>query len=216
MRTRPFASALDHVLIGAPTLEAGIDWFEERTGVRAARGGAHPGLGTWNAVASLGPAQYVEIIAPDPDQPGEETFYVPGLRDFHGPRIATWAASADNLVSRFSSNLPDGIVCEPPRRGSRVRPDGTRLAWSLAFPKDAICRNFDGMLPFFIEWGAGCPHPGLSAPSALKLLSMSIAHPAPAALNDALRALGIEDGAHEGREASIRVELETPRGAVTL
>lgn len=207
---------LDHLLIGAPTLERGIAWLEERTGVRAAKGGAHPGLGTWNALASLGPAQYVEIIAPDPGQPGVETFYVPGLRDFKEPRIATWAARSDNLRPRFTSPLPHGFVCEPPRQGSRVRPDGTRLAWSLAFPRHAARGTFDGALPFFIEWGAGSQHPGLSAPSGLRLLSMSIGHPAHAALNEALQALGIEGAVREDTTAVIQVKLDTPRGVVVL
>ena len=93
MPTTP-ARALDHLLIGAPTLEQGIAWLEERTGVRAAPGGSHPGLGTWNALASLGPAQYIEVIAPDPSQPGVATFYAPRLRDLREPRIVTWAARA--------------------------------------------------------------------------------------------------------------------------
>ena len=213
---RPFASALDHLLIGAPTLEEGVAWLEERTCVRAVKGGAHPGLGTWNALASLGPAQYVEIIAPDPGQPGVDTFYVPGLREFKEPRIATWAARTDEPTSRFTKALPHGFVCEPPRRGSRVRPDGTRLAWSLAFSQHAVRGNFEGALPFFIEWEAGSPHPGVSAPSGLRLLSMSIGHPSHAELNEALRSLGLEDVAREEGTPSIRVELDTPRGVVIL
>ncbi len=213
---RPFASALDHLLIGAPTLEDGIAWFEDRTGVRAAKGGAHPGLGTWNALASLGPAQYVEVIAPDPSQPGVDTFYVPGLHDFKEPRIATWAARTDELRARFTSGLPEGFVCEPARSGSRVRPDGTRLAWSLAFPRDAGRGNFDGAIPFFIQWEAGSPHPGLSAPSGLRLLSMSIGHPSYAELNEALRFLGIEGAVRDDTTPSIQVKLDTPRGVVVL
>jgi hypothetical protein len=213
---RQAADALDHVLLGAPTLEEGMAWLEERTGVRAIPGGSHPGLGTWNSLASLGPARYIEIIAPDPAQRSVDTFYVPGLRDFKEPRIATWAARADDLLSRFTSDLPRGFVCETPRRGSRVRPDGTRLAWSLAFPKDVSQGNFDGALPFFIEWEAGSPHPGLSAPSGLRLLSISIAHPTHTALNEAFRALGIGDEVLEEATPSIRVKLDTPRGAVIL
>lgn len=213
---RKAAEALDHVLLGAPTLEEGTAWLEERTGVRAIPGGSHPGLGTWNALASLGPARYIEIIAPDPAQRGVDPFYVPGLRDFKEPRITTWAARADDLLSRFTSDLPHGFVCETPRQGSRVRPDGTRLAWSLAFPKDVVQGDFDGALPFFIEWEAGSPHPGLSAPSGLRLLSISIAHPAHTALNAAFRALAIGDEACEEATPSIRVKLDTPRGAVVL
>ena len=213
---RPFASAVDHLLIGAPTLEDGIAWLEERTGLRAAKGGAHLGLGTWNALASLGPAQYVEIIAPDPGQPGVETFYVPGLRSFKEPRIATWAARTDELLSRFTKALPDAFVCEPPRQGSRIRPDGARLAWSLAFPRHAARGNFNGALPFFIEWEAGSPHPGLSAPSGLRLLLMKIAHPSHEELNDALRSLEIEGAVREDTTPAIQVELDTPKGLVVL
>jgi Glyoxalase-like domain len=213
---RSLASALDHLLIGARTLEEGIDWLEDRTGVRAERGGAHQGLGTWNALASLGPAQYVEIIAPDPNQGDVETFYVPGLRSFQEPRLATWAARADDVRSLSTSGLPKGLECAPPRTGGRERPDGTRLTWSLAFPKDGRHGNFDGVLPFLIEWGAGSPHPGQSAPPDLSLLSMTIRHPAKVRLTAALRALGFEGPVRKGASAAIQVELDTPRGVVLL
>ncbi len=34
---------LDHILLGSSGLDGGIDFVEERTGVRAAFGGVHPG-----------------------------------------------------------------------------------------------------------------------------------------------------------------------------
>lgn len=207
--------ALDHLLIGAPTLEAGIRWLEDRTGVRAARGGSHPGLGTWNALASLGPMQYVEIIAPDPAQPGIGTFYVPGLRDFDGPRVTSWAARGRDLANGFPSTLPDDFSCEPARSGARVRPDGKPLAWTLAFPRHREEGNFGGALPFLIEWESLENHPGGSAPPGLTLRSLSIQHPKSVSLGRALASLGIEC-AVIGAAASIRAELETPRGIVVV
>ncbi len=208
-------AALDHLLIGAPTLEGGIRWLEERTGVRATIGGSHPGLGTWNALASMGPRQYIEILAPDPAQPGVETFYVPGLRDFDAPRVTTWAAAGVDLLSRFPASLPDDFSCEPARPGARVRPDGKRLAWTLAFPRHREHGNFDGALPFFIEWESLGNHPGRSTPPGMTLRSLSIQHPNSESLTRALAALGIECAVTRAA-ASIRVELETPRGIVVV
>ncbi len=213
---RDFKEALDHLLLGAPTLERGIAWLEERTAVRAVAGGSHPGLGTWNALASLGPSQYIEIIAPDPDQEGVETFYVPGLRDFEEPRIATWAARADDVRSRLRERLPQGFTCEPPRAGSRVRPDGARLAWSLAFPRHEHHGDFSGALPFFIEWEDPALHPGRSTPGGLHLRAMSIAHPAATVLAAGFQAFGIDPGVIENATARVRVELDTPKGVVIL
>ena len=208
--------ALDHLLIGAPSLEMGVAWLERRTGVRAAMGGSHPGLGTWNALASLGPRQYIEIIAPDPGQPGVETFYVPGLRQFEGPRIATWAAAGEGLASRFGDPGPNGFSCGPLRSGIRVRPDGMRLAWTLAFPKLANRGNLEGTIPFFIEWHSESVHPGGSAPRGLTLIDLSIEHPDPDQVRRGFRALGLTCSIRRAKVAAIRAEVETSLGRVVL
>jgi hypothetical protein len=212
---RTCVEALDHLLVGAPTLEAGVVWLEERTGVRAIPGGSHPGLGTWNALASLGPSRYIEIIAPDPGQPGVETVYVHGLRDFKEPRVVTWAASMPNLTAGFETTISPDLSCEPVRQGSRIRTDGVRLSWTLAFPRHRLHGVFAGALPFLIRWDTPANHPGLSTPPGLSLRTMTIRHDEDAALRAALASLGIEGGIERG-PTSIQVELTTPRGIVLL
>ncbi len=54
-------SGVDHIILGAANLEAGMAAFEKATGVMPVRGGAHPGRGTQNALVSLGDATYLEL-----------------------------------------------------------------------------------------------------------------------------------------------------------
>jgi hypothetical protein len=83
---------LDHLVYGVQHLERGIDQFHRLTGVEPAIGGQHKGLGTHNAIFSLGDNTYFEIIAPDPSQ-GVDCA-IPkwmGMDKSPLPRMLTWA-----------------------------------------------------------------------------------------------------------------------------
>ena len=107
---RSASSALDHLLLGAPDLDAAVAWFEKTTGVRPVIGGSHPGMGTRNALVSLGGRQYLEIIAPDPAQ-SAYNFHI-DVRGLPEPRLVTWAAATpalDDVVSAARSGRSQGV-----------------------------------------------------------------------------------------------------------
>lgn len=181
---------LDHILLGANDLDQGIDWIEERSGVRAILGGVHPGRGTRNALLSLGPRRYLEIIALDPQQTNTTSGndMANRLRTMQEPRLIGWAAHTNDLASLAQKAAASGIGIEDPRDGSRVRPDGKTLQWrSFALKKD-----FAGVLPFFIEWNRRSIHPAQDAPSGCTLQHFSIESPAVEDVRSVAGKLGLE------------------------
>jgi hypothetical protein len=115
-------------------------WMEERTGVRAVIGGSHPGVGTCNALLSLGGRQYLEIIAPDPEQTQVAARYQI-LNTLNTPRLITWAAATDNAETTAKRCRAAGLDVLGPNPGSRQRPDGKliqqRTSARSAEPGDA-------------------------------------------------------------------------------
>src|SRR5271168_2777685 len=126
---RDAKDAFDHILLGTSDLEAGIRWIEERTGVRAKFGGAHPGRGTRNALLSLGRFHYLEIIAPDPaqvDLPDER-----GLVQLSSPRMIQWAIRTEDIAAAKRVAEAAGVKTVGPQPGSRQLPDGKMLQWQV-------------------------------------------------------------------------------------
>lgn len=171
-------SLLDHILLGCDDLDRGIAFVEERTGVRAAFGGVHPGRGTQNALLSLGTRRYLEIIAPDPKQSSVEQYSV--ITKLKEPRLIGWAAHRDDL-DQFAARLrKNGVEFDGPQPGSRQRPDGKVLHWKALRLKD----DHNGLLPFFIEWSRDSVHPSEDAPGGCSLLHFQVVTPDQGSLSE--------------------------------
>lgn len=210
---RPAAAAVDHLLLGAADLDAGIAWVEQQTGVRAVTGGTHPGRGTRNALLSLGGRQYLEIIAPDPAQPAAN-LTMP-IRSLTTPRVITWAAVAE-IDALARSVGAAGLQPIGPRDGSRARPDGTVLRWRTLGVSTPFGGGEIDPIPFFIEWARDSVHPSQDSPAGCTLASFEFGHPDPDGVRRTLQQLGIDATVTRSATARLAVVLKTPRGRVVL
>ena len=199
-------SLLDHILLGCNDLDRGVAYVEERTGVRAAFGGVHPGRGTQNALISLGeprrqelnPRRYLEIIAPDPKQSSVGQYSA--ITKLKEPRLIGWAAHRDDL-DLFAARLrKEGIEFEGPQPGSRQRPDGKVLHWKALRLKE----DHGGLLPFFIEWSADTVHPSVDAPRGCHLETFELFTPDPEVLAKKAEQLGLGVAISKASESQIR------------
>ena len=202
------ARQLDHLVIGAPDLEAACDSIAARTGVRPPLGGRHTSGGTWNALAALGHRCYLEIIAPDPAAPREARGWYPALAALGAPRPFAFACVAPGGIDALAARANAAGIAGSVEEGGRVTATGTRLRWRLFEPETP----FGDLFPFFIDWGDS-PHPCGDAPPGLTLAGLSLCHPDPAALSAALAALGLSATIDKGLPA-IRALLDTPHGRI--
>jgi hypothetical protein len=207
----PAVEAVDHLLLGVPDLEAGMKWFEEKTGVRPTAGGSHPGRGTRNALVSLGGRHYLELIAPDPAQAGVVNELAASLKKLTAPRLVTWAAASTDLEATLSRLDAGKVVHSPALPGSRKRLDGRELAWRTV----GVESEMGELIPFFIDWGATA-HPSADAPVGVRLVALTFRHPKPEALTAELSRLGIAAEVTKADQPGLSARLETPRGPLTL
>lgn len=207
-------AAADHLLLGAPDLDAGMKWVAERTGVTPVAGGSHPGRGTRNALLSLGARQYLEIIAPDPAQ---STFnFQIDLRALTAPRLVTWAAGTSDIEAVARDAKTAGREVFGPSDGSRARPDGRLLKWRSLGVASTLRAGAVEPIPFFIQWAPDTIHPAVDSPRGCELKTLRFAHPSAEAVVAALKTIGIDAEVSTAPVAALIATLSTPKGIVEL
>jgi catechol 2,3-dioxygenase-like lactoylglutathione lyase family enzyme len=206
---------LDHLLLGCSDLDAGIAFVEKHTGVKPALGGVHPGRGTRNALLALGPLHYLEVIAPDPAQsevPKVRAELPAMLKKLASPTLVDWAVHTSDIVGVAERWEKAHVPFQGPTPGSRARPDGKMLHWQTLNVVD----DRDGLIPFFIQWGADTTHPSVDAPSGCKLESFAVVTSESARLEAEFEKLGISVEVASGKTACLRAKIAGPRGMMLL
>lgn len=169
---------LDHIVISCEALPEGAAWLEALLGVPLAGGGDHALMGTHNRLLSLGPDEYLELIAINPQgrRPDQPRWF--DLDRFSGtPRLTNWVVATDDL---------DAVLARAPAgAGEATALARADLRWRFGVPKDGIL-PFDNRFPALIEW-EGSAHPAPRLPDqGVRLAALTLTHPDAEGLRTAL------------------------------
>ena len=203
---------VDHLLIATPDVWSTVDALEQQFGVRPSAGGRHAAWSTCNAILSLGPRIYLEVIGPDPEAPPPPNPRLLGIDELSGPRLATWVANGTDLPALVTDAAARGIDLGAAEEQSRKRPNGTMLSWTMT---DVMKPRSGGVVPFFIDWGE-TPHPAGDAEAVCGLVALRAEHPDPESVQQTLAALGLELTVEHGDAPALVATLDTPNGVVVL
>jgi len=203
---------VDHLVYATPDLNRGVEEIEKILGVRATPGGQHPGRGTRNALITLGPAIYLEIIAPDPEQPPPKTPRPFGIDGLKASRLVAWAAKGSDLERLRDEAARKGARLGEVMSGSRRRTDGVLLSWRYTDPQTVLA---DGLVPFFIDWGQS-PHPARTAAQGASLIALRAEHPDAQRVQRLLNELGLDLPVQTGATPALVAIIDSPRGRVEL
>ncbi|GAB4347093.1 MAG: VOC family protein [Gammaproteobacteria bacterium] len=212
-------SYIDHLVVGAASLEAGARYIEEALGVAVTPGGEHSRMGTHNRLLALGDSIYLEVIAVNPaaPPPGRPRWFGlddPGVQSalVQSPRLLTWVARTESLdAERLPAYLGTSAI-ETMARGE--------LEWSITLPPDgALCAG--GLLPLLLQWRCAT-HPVAALPGqGCRLLRLELHHLDPVWLKRALEPISWPHSTTicqppAGGKPCLAAVIETPRGLRTL
>jgi len=204
-------SYLDHLVVTAPSLAAGVGYVEDALGAPLETGGRHLLMGTHNCLLRLGGELYLEVIAVDPDAlvPQRSRWFE--LGPGHGPeapRLAAWVARVDD-IQRASESVSRRLgPIETMRRGG--------LEWRITVPSDGSL-PFQGIAPMLIQWRNG-PHPADRLQDrGCALLRLEGFHPEPEGILALLEAVGFQGPftvarIGSGEAPSLVAHIRTPQG----
>ena len=177
----------DHIAIGASSLEQGVEFIEQKLGVKIPFSGVHDQMGTHNHLMQIGDGMFLELIAINPaatpaNAPQKRWFDLdnPQLQQQlkHQPKLLTWVARTPDLKSETTDLSVDIGDIHHVTRGA--------LTWQITIPKNGKLTEH-GLFPTLIEWQNNqTPAPHM-ANLGIKLTSFTLTHPQPENFNSLLK-----------------------------
>lgn len=181
------SNVIDHLVIGAHTLEQGLSYVQENLGIHMPPGGKHPFMGTHNHLMKIGEGIFLEIIAIDPEAPApkrprwfalDDPRQQTKLKD--QPQLMAWVLGTPDIVHTLGHSSLDLGQATEMTRGD--------LHWLISIRADGALLE-EGLMPIVIQWPEG-PHPSSRMKDlGLKLSEIRLYHPHPEEMQDHLQTI---------------------------
>ncbi len=205
---------LDHFIYAGRDLDGLIASFAGLSGITPAKGGRHPELGTWNALASLGPDIYFELLAVDPTQTPRANMGA-RISALPSPRLFGYMLKGTSLETVQRVLQAHGIASDL-FDASRNTPEGKTLRWRLLVPSaDPALNPLGDFVPKCIDW-LDSVHPATTSVPGCLFDAFEMGHPQAGELRALLSAMGAELRIEQADRPYFRLRLRTPRGPVVL
>ncbi|MDA4847613.1 VOC family protein [Hoeflea poritis] len=208
---------LDHLTVIAPSLAEGVSHIRDCLGLDVPFGTRHDYMGTHNHRLQLGSSVYLEIVALDPGgvaPPRPRWFGLDNQEAVRadwdeGRRFRGWVASTvdingANANHRGAFGDKVSLPFSDPEFGFSIPPYGS-LPMDGAYPSLIDHRGNPTLMAEIPDLGA-------------RLLSITLEHPDPAALQAAYRELAVDRPPMivSGEKIRYRAKIETPAGLKEL
>lgn len=140
-------TGLDHFIILVKDLETAMESFRG-LGFNVAEGGEHTAFGSRNALISFADGTYIELLTFYDPGLAAETFWAGALKKLQaGEGYDGYAVQSNDIENDVERIRRRGLKIDDPQPGSRLRPDGERVAWRTARTPEPLAST----VPFLIQ-----------------------------------------------------------------
>jgi hypothetical protein len=202
-------NVLDHIVLAAPDLEKAMEQFQKMTGIAPSHVGPLQGLGAKTAHIGLDNNRYIEILAPDNDDPGPLGDELKCLDD--GTLTPYHYAIRSSEVSRLIEGYIYDVLGWDPDHIAMVQalPDDSVRKWDLL---TMYGHDMGGVAPYYVRWHDSTRHPTAKIPSYATLLACRVVAPED---HDVHKLIAGVDGIDvETGEPTLECLIDTPNGQV--
>ncbi len=206
-------------MVAAHTLDQGSAYVQGCLGLPMHDGGKHPAMGTHNRVLRLGPGQYLEVIAVDPEgrQPDFPRWFNLDDAEFQAqlkirPQLITWVVRTNHIDSLAKTIYGQQGCTRAMQRDA--------LRWRFAFTDDGSMPG-GGLIPHLIQWDSHIHPTEKLKDTGCRLVNLDGVHIDFASIRRVISSMGLDDTMtvhppSQQRPAGLSARIKTPAGVAVL